>query len=150
MDKIDRKLLRLLQEDASRTNAQLADLVALSPSSCLRRIRKLKKAGMIDGVVAVLNASKVGKGIKAIITVELARHDEQNRKRFLDLAARESAVTQAYSVTGQIDAILTMQIADMEELTEACARIFDESSNVTRYYTMIVKRTGKDTTAVPI
>ncbi len=60
MDKIDRKLLKLLQEDASRTNAELAAEVGLSPSSCLRRIRRLHDTGVIDRVVAVLNPAKAG------------------------------------------------------------------------------------------
>jgi Lrp/AsnC family leucine-responsive transcriptional regulator len=61
MDRIDRRLLNLLQEDASRTNARLAEEVGLSPSSCLRRIRRLTSAGVIDRIVAVLNPAKAGR-----------------------------------------------------------------------------------------
>ena len=77
MDRIDKRLLNLLQDDASRTNAELADLVGLSPSSCLRRIRRLKDAGIIDRVVALLSPAKAGRGLKAIVTIELERHGEQ-------------------------------------------------------------------------
>jgi DNA-binding Lrp family transcriptional regulator len=150
MDKIDSKLLKLLQEDASRTNAELAELVALSPSSCLRRVQRLKKSGVINRVVALLNPAKVGRGIKAIITVELERHGEQYMRQFLDMASREQVVTQAYRVSGQIDAVLMLRLKDMEELEAVCERLFRNRSNVARYYTMFVTQTAKEETAMPL
>ncbi|MDQ6437867.1 Lrp/AsnC family transcriptional regulator [Mesorhizobium sp. LHD-90] len=150
MDRIDKRLLDLLQEDASRTNAELADLVGLSPSSCLRRIQRLKAGGAIDRIVAILNPAKAGKGLKAIVTVELVRHGEQHTRRFLDLAAREPAVVQAYSVSGQTDVILMLRLADMKEFGSLCERLFDDRSDIARYYTMFVVRTGKETTAIPV
>lgn len=149
MDRIDRKLLNLLQEDASRTNAHLAEEVGLSPSSCLRRIRRLKSTGAIERVVAILNPAKVGKGMRAIVTVELEHHGEQHVRRFLDLATKERAVIQAYSVSGEIDAILMLRLADMDEFDALCGRLFRARGNVARYYTMFVIRTAKETTAIP-
>jgi DNA-binding Lrp family transcriptional regulator len=150
MDRIDRKLLRLLQEDASRTNADLAAEVGLSPSSCLRRIRRLKSAGVIDRVVALLNPAKAGRGMKAIVTVELERHGEQHMRRFLELAVLEPAVIQAYSVSGSTDAVLLLRLTDMEEFDVLCERLFRDRTNVARYYTMFVIRTAKETTAIPL
>lgn len=150
MDKIDGKLLKLLQQDASRTNADLAAEVGLSPSSCLRRIRRLRSAGVIDRVVAILNPAKAGRSVKAIITVELERHGEQYVRRFLDLAAAEPAVVQAYSVSGETDALLMLRLKDMEELDALTERLFRDESNVARYYTTFVIRTGKETTAIPL
>lgn len=150
MDRIDKKLLTLLQQDASRTNADLAAEVGLSPSSCLRRIRRLNAAGVIERVVAVLNPAKAGRSVKAIITVELERHGEQYVRRFLDMVAKEPAVTQAYSVSGATDALLMLRLKDMEELDALTERLFREESNVARYYTTFVIRTGKDTTEIPI
>jgi DNA-binding Lrp family transcriptional regulator len=149
MDQIDRKLLNLLQEDASRTNADLAEEVGLSPSSCLRRIRRLKSTGVIERVVAILNPAKAGKEMRAIVTVELERHGEQHMRRFLDLAAKERAVIQAYSVSGEIDVILMLRLADMDEFDALCERLFRDRSNVARYHTMFVIRTAKETTAIP-
>lgn len=150
MDRIDKKLLTLLQQDASRTNADLAAEVGLSPSSCLRRIRRLNAAGVIERVVAVLNPAKAGRSVKAIITVELERHGEQYVRRFLDMAAKEPAVTQAYSVSGATDALLMLRLKDMEDLDALTERLFREESNVARYYTTFVIRTGKETTEIPI
>ncbi|EIM77758.1 AsnC family transcriptional regulator [Nitratireductor aquibiodomus RA22] len=150
MDRIDRKLLNLLQRDASRTNAALADEVGLSASSCLRRIRRLRQSGVIDRIAAILNPAKTGRTLKAVVTVELRLHGEPNTRQFLNLAAREEAVAQAYAVTGEVDAVLVLRLRDMEEYDALCNRLFQERMNVARYWTMMVIRTGKDDTMIPL
>ncbi|MFU8823519.1 Lrp/AsnC family transcriptional regulator [Yoonia sp.] len=150
MDRIDRKLLNLLQHDASRTNVDLADAVGLSPSSCLRRVRRLRKAGIIDRIVARLNPSKTGRVLKAMVTVELKLHGDQHMRRFLDLATAEPAVSQAYAVTGETDVVLVVSLRDMEEFDALCDRLFRDQTNVARFFTMMVIRTAKDETAIPI
>ncbi|MCV0396495.1 MAG: Lrp/AsnC family transcriptional regulator [Rhizobiaceae bacterium] len=150
MDRIDRKLLNLLQRDASRTNADMADEVGLSPSSCLRRIRRLRRTGVIDRIVAILNPARTGRGLKALVTVELKLHGEQHMRRFFDLAIKEDAVAQAYAVTGEVDVILMLRLRDMEEFDALCDRLFRDQTNVARFFTMMVIRTAKDETAVPL
>lgn len=148
MDRIDRKLLNLMQRDASRTNAALAEEVGLSPSSCLRRIRRLRAGGIIDRIVAILNPARTGRGLKALVTVELNLHGDQHMRRFLDLAVQEDAVAQAYAVTGEADVVLLLRLADMEEFDALCDRLFREQTNVARFYTMMVIRTAKEETAI--
>lgn len=148
MDRIDRKILNLMQRDAARTNADLADQVALSPSSCLRRVRRLRASGVIDRVVAILNPAKAGRGLKAIVTVELHRHGEQQQQRFLAMATREDSVAQAYAVTSQTDVVLILRLKDMEEFDALCERLFRDDTNVARFFTMVVIRTAKEETAI--
>lgn len=150
MDRIDKKLLNLLQEDASRTNAKLAEMVGLSASSCLRRIRRLTRTGVIDRVVAILSPAKTGRGLKAIVTVELERHGEQQTSEFLKRVTREPSVVQAYSVSGKTDAVVMLRVADMEEYDATTRKLFHDRSNVARFYTMFVIRTAKDSTVVPL
>lgn len=150
MDGIDRKLLNLLQRDGSRTNADMADEVGLSPSSCLRRIRRLRQGGVIDRIVAILNPARTGRMLKALVTVELKLHGEQYMRQFLALATREDAVTQAYAVTGEVDVVLMLQLRDMEEFDALCDRLFRDQSNVARFFTMMVIRTAKNETAIPL
>lgn len=150
MDTLDRKLLDLMQVDASRTNASLADAVGLSASTCLRRVARLRASGIIDRIVAILNPGKAGHGLKAIVTVELERHGEQHTRHFLDLAAAEPAVIQAYAVSGETDAILMLRLADMEQYDAFCERLFRDRANVARYYTYFVIRTAKETTAIQL
>lgn len=150
LDKIDRKLLNLLQRDAGRTNARIADEAGLSPSTCLRRIRRLRQGGMIDRIVAVLNPARVGRSLKAVVTVELHRHGEHEQRQFLTLAAGEAAVTHAYAVTGQTDVVLMLRLRDMEEFDALCERLFREGTNVARFFTMMVIRTAKEETAIAL
>lgn len=150
MDRIDRKLLNLLQRDASRTNVEIAEEVGLSPSSCLRRVRRLRKTGIIDRVVAILNPTKTGRGLKALVTVELKLHGEQHMRRFLNLAVEEEAVSQAYAVTGDTDVVLMLGLRDMEEFDALCDRLFRDQTNVARFFTMMVIRTAKLDTAVEL
>lgn len=150
MDRIDRKLLNLLQRDASRTNADMADEVGLSPSSCLRRVRRLRQTGVIDRIVAILNPARTGRTLKAVVTVELQLHGEQHMRRFLETAAAEDAVAQAYAVTGEVDVVLMLHLRDMEEFDTLCDRLFRDQTNVARFFTMMVIRTAKNETAVPL
>ncbi len=150
MDRIDRKLLNLMQRDASRTNIDMADEVGLSPSSCLRRVQRLRASGIIERIVAILNPAKAGRGIKAIVTVELKLHGEEHMRRFLDLASAEDAVSQAYAVTGESDVVLMLRLKDMEEFAELCDRLFRDQTNVARFFTMMVIRTAKEETAVGV
>jgi Lrp/AsnC family transcriptional regulator, leucine-responsive regulatory protein len=148
MDRLDRKLLNLLQQDASRTNADIADEVGLSPSSCLRRVRRLRATGIVDRIVAILNPAKTERMLKALVTVELKQHGEQHMRRFLDLAIKEEAVAQAYAVTSEIDIVLLLRFKDMEEFDALCDRLFRDRTNVARFVTMMVIRTAKDQTAI--
>jgi Lrp/AsnC family leucine-responsive transcriptional regulator len=148
MDRIDKKLLNLLQRDASRTNVDMAEEVGLSPSSCLRRLRRLHKTGVIDRIVAILNPARAGRVLKALVTVELKLHGEQHMRRFLDLATAEEAVSQAYAVTGETDVVLMLRLRDMDEYDALCDRLFRDRTNVARFFTMVVIRTAKDETAI--
>lgn len=150
MDKIDKKLLNLLQQDATRTNAALAGEVGLSPSTCLRRMRRLHKSGIINRVVAILNPAKTERRLKALITVELKQHGEHHMRRFLDLAIKEDCVAQAYAVTGEVDVVLSLRMRDMEEFDSLCDRLFRDQTNVARFFTMMVIRTAKDQTAIEL
>ncbi|WP_105386519.1 Lrp/AsnC family transcriptional regulator [Neorhizobium alkalisoli] len=148
MDSIDKKLLNLLQRDASRTNVDMANQVGLSPSSCLRRLQRLHKSGVIDRIVAILNPAKAGRMIKAMVTVELKLHGEQHMRRFLSVASAEEAVSHAYAVTGENDVVLMLRLRDMEEFDALCDRLFSDQTNVARYITMMVIRSAKEETAV--
>jgi DNA-binding Lrp family transcriptional regulator len=150
MDRIDRKLLNLLQNDASRTNVDMADEVGLSPSSCLRRLQRLRKSGVIDRIVAILNPAKAGRVLKALVTVELKLHGEQQMRRFLDIACAEEAVSQAYAVTGASDVVLMLRLRDMEEFDALCDRLFRDQQNVARFFTMVVIKTAKEETAIKL
>lgn len=147
MDKIDLKLLAALQTDGSQTNQALADAVGLSPSSCLRRVERLKAEGVIRATVALVDPAALGRPLTAIIEVELARHGTALTD-FLALARIEPAATHVYAVTGESDAILILRLVDMDELNAFCDRLLRDDHYVTRFRTLFVMQTTKESTAI--
>ncbi|WP_110670751.1 Lrp/AsnC family transcriptional regulator [Salinicola halophilus] len=150
MDRLDKRILEALQRDASRTNLAIAEAVGLSPSSCLRRIRRLRADGMIDRTVAILDPARTERRLKALVNVELARHGDRQVRQFLALATAEPAVMSAYAVTGESDVILMLRLVDMAEFDALCERLFRDQTNVARFFTAVVTRTAKEETAIPL
>lgn len=147
MDALDKKLLDALQRDASRTNAELANEVGLSPSSCLRRIRKLKAKGYIARTVSLLDAAKVGRPVRAVLTVTLHDHGVRGLGQFLEDARKEPSVQQAFSVTGDVDAMLILRLTDMEEFDRVSDRLLRDNRRVRKFQTMIAVKVAKDETS---
>ena len=150
MDALDRKILAQLQRDASLTNAQLSEKVALSPSSCLRRVKRLKADGMIDTVVALCNPAALGRGLTAIVEVYLVHDAIAKCREFMANVMREDAVGQAYTVTGEVDIVLVMTLKDMDEYVALCERLLDANENVRKFRTLIAMDRYKFETAIPV
>ncbi|MGZ9810862.1 Lrp/AsnC family transcriptional regulator [Pseudoroseicyclus sp. H15] len=138
MDRIDRKIVALLQQDAAIPNNDLADRVGLAPSSCLRRVRRLKAEGVITRTVILTDPKKMGRALKAIITVKLADHGKSARREWLADLDRETAVSHVYSVSGETDAVIMLNLADMEEFQALSERVFSDNANVIQFTTMFV------------
>lgn len=150
MDEQDRRILEILQRDAAITNADLAARVHMSPSSCLRRVKRLEESGVITGQVALVDADKVGRGLTAVVSVILDRHGRSKSREFVRLVMEEAAVTQAYSVTGEADVMLVMRLRDMKEFHRLSERLFEHDPNVLRFHTHFVLDCYKYETAVPV
>lgn len=138
MDRIDQKILALLQADASIANYDLAERVGLAPSSCLRRVRQLKADRIITRTIALVDAKKMGRSLKVIVTVVLADHGKMARLDWLDSLKNESVVSQVYSVSGASDMVIVMNLADMDEFHKVCDRLFSENQNVLQFTSMFV------------
>lgn len=150
MDRLDLKLLAALQADGGRTNAALAEEVGLSPSSCLRRVRRLKRTGIIRKTVTLVDPNALDRGLTAIVEVELERHGDRRMRDFIAQARSERAVTHVYAVTGEVDVILMLRLVDMAEYQDLCERLFHNDGNVARFRTLFVMETAKEETAIPI
>ncbi|MFG6178887.1 Lrp/AsnC family transcriptional regulator [Halomonas sp. THAF12] len=96
MDRLDWRLLECMQNDASLTNQALADRVGLSPSACLKRVRRLRESGVIEREMALLAAEKVGVTLHIVVEVTMARDDKALYRRFID---RVQASPSSTSVT---------------------------------------------------
>ncbi|TYO99065.1 AsnC family transcriptional regulator [Geothermobacter ehrlichii] len=150
MDAIDRRIVEVLQHNADLTNAELADRVNLSPSSCLRRVKRLKQKGVLLKTVALADPDRLGRGLTAIVEVTLERHGAEAQRQFLDLLAKEPAVTQVYSVTGETDVLLVIHLVDMKEYQAICNRLFNHDPNVVKFRTLFAMERIKFETAIPV
>ena len=138
MDHIDRKILDYLQQDASIRNVDLADRVGLAPSSCLRRVRILWQSGIITRSIILTDSEKMGWHIKAIVSVKLVDHGNDACEDWFASLADERAVSQAYSVSGEMDAVVILTLANMKEFQELSQSLFAGNSNVFQFVTQFV------------
>jgi Lrp/AsnC family leucine-responsive transcriptional regulator len=130
LDDLDRRILNALQVDSSHTNAELAELVHVSPPTCLRRVKQLTVNGAIERQVAIVNTAKVGAGITAIVEVSLDVQAAERMDEFEKLVAGEAAILQCYRTTPGPDFILVLQIADMAAYHALAHRVFATHANV--------------------
>jgi Lrp/AsnC family leucine-responsive transcriptional regulator len=113
LDQIDHNILRHLQEDARMTNADLAEKVGLSPTPCLRRLRRLETEGIIKGYHAELNREALGVNVTVIILVKLEREDDQTLRQFEAAIKKRPEVMECYLVTGKFDYFIRVMIPSL-------------------------------------
>lgn len=114
LDKIDRRILRALQEDGRIQNVELAKLVGLSPSPCLRRVRALEDEGVIERYVALLNPGKIGAGFTVFARTWLVGQDETTVNEFIEAVKNLPQVTECHLMAGDCDFLLRVVSADLE------------------------------------
>jgi Lrp/AsnC family transcriptional regulator, leucine-responsive regulatory protein len=113
LDATDRKILAVLQEDGRISLSDLATRVALSPSPCLRRIRRLERAGIIARYVAVLDQAKVGLPVSVFVSIKLESQRVEALERFKKAIAKWPEVLECYLMTGPRDYLLRIVVADL-------------------------------------
>jgi Lrp/AsnC family transcriptional regulator, leucine-responsive regulatory protein len=129
-DDVDRRILNILQVDASQTNAELAELVHVSPPTCLRRVKQLRENGVIERQVAIVAPEKVGSRLSAIVEITLDVQAADRMAEFERVVADEAAVLQCYRVSPGPDFVLVVQVADMPAYHALAHRLFTTHSNV--------------------
>ena len=145
LDATDLLLLDQLQSDASRSNQDLAALVNISPPTCLRRVKRLRDAGLIEREVAVLSVDKmatlVGHGLCAIVEITLDRQDNEAQQAFEKRVLTDDAVQQCYRVSPGPDFLLVVHAAHMPDYLALAQRLFTADANVRNVKTFFsVKR----------
>ena len=150
LDRIDRKLLELLQQDGRLTNLELAERVSLSPSPCLRRVRRLEEEGVIRQYVALLEPTKVGLGLTAYVNVKLEKRGKMPIEAFSDAVARWPEVVACYAMTGDIDYLLRVQVEDLEHYSRFVMDRLLKQQGVIDVRSNFVLERIKDTTALPL
>ena len=134
LDAIDLRLLDMLQRDASRTNQQLAADLHISPPTCLRRVQRLRGAGLIEREVALLSpgrlAQVLGHGLQAVIEVSLDRQDADALDAFEARTVADDAVQQCWRVSPGPDFVLIVAVRDMPGYQALAQRLFTTDANV--------------------
>jgi len=130
IDDLDRRILNALQADASHTNAELAELVHVSPPTCLRRVKQLTEGGVIERQVAIVAPEKIDARLTAIVEITLDVQAAERMAQFETLAAGEGAVLQCYRVAPGPDFVLVVQVADMPAYHELAHCLFTAHANV--------------------
>jgi Lrp/AsnC family transcriptional regulator len=149
MDEIDRKLLYLLQEDATVPMADLADKVGLSATPVWKRVQKLEQAGVISRRVALVDPPSVGIGLTVFVAIEAYEHTPEWMAGFAAALAAMPEVMEAYRMAGEVDYMLHVAVPDMAEFDAFYKRLVNAVplKNVTSRFSM---ERLKHTTAYPL
>lgn len=130
MDALDGRILDVLQTDASLTNQALAARVHASTATCLRRVKRLTLAGLIQRQVVILRPDALGARLTAIVEVTLDHQGDEHQRAFEALATHEDAVLQCYRVSPGPDFVLVIQVCDMPGYHALAHRLFAAHANV--------------------
>ena len=149
-DAIDRDILRLLQTDGRLSNVQLAERVHLSPSACLRRVKQLEDAGVISQYVALLNAKALGQHGTCFSIINLQTMNEGKLKVFEQAVRDEAEILDCFYVAGSNDYLIRFSYRDAEDLERFHTEVLMRLPGVERSNSMLVLRTVKKTTALPL
>lgn len=149
MDSIDRKILSILQTDASISIAELAARVNLSQTPCWKRVQKLEANGVITGRVALVAPEKLGLGLTVFVSIETADHSKEWLSRFADAVSAMPEVMDFYRMAGDVDYMLRVVVADMAAYDAFYKRLIEASplKNVSSRFAM---ERVKSTTAYPV
>ena len=134
IDETDFRLLNALQHNAALSNLALAAQVHVSPPTCLRRVKRLWDAGLIERQVAILNADRLapilGHGLSAVVEISLDRQGVEQLDAFEQRVGADDAVQQCYRVSPGPDFVLIVHVADMPSYQALAQRLFTSDANV--------------------
>ena len=154
LDKLDRHILRSLQDDGRATYDQLAEQVGLSPSAVLRRVKRLEESGVIDRYVALVKPEAVGLGLTAYLNVRLEKHTESHKRNPMDVFRASVQtwpdVVECAALTSEMDYLLRVVVQDMAHYSRFIMDTLLKHPSVQDCKTSFVLDRVKSTTALPI
>ncbi len=150
IDKIDRKILNILQTDGRISNLKLAEAVALSPTAVLARTQRLHKEGFILGYEARLNPARLGRGMAVFVEVLLDRTTPNVFDAFKVAVQVHDEIMECHLVAGGFDYLIKLRVADMAHYREFAGRVLWQLPGVRETRTYAVMEEVKNTTMLPI
>ncbi|OWV84439.1 Lrp/AsnC family transcriptional regulator [Rhizobium sp. R693] len=138
LDRIDVKILHELQKNGRITNVELADLVALSPSPCLMRVKKLQAEGYIEGYSAQINVGKLGQTLTVFTEITLKNHRQIDFARFLAAIEKVEQVIECHLVSGGYDYLVKFVTSGIGEYQTIMERLTDMDVGIDKYFSFVV------------
>ncbi len=148
LDRIDLNILERLQTNSAITNLVLAGHVGLSPPACLKRVKRLFAEGYIEREVALLNQQRFEPCLHMVIEVEMERDRIDLYQQFLQRVLQRKEVKQCYQVTGEVDFILIVTVADMRAYDSFCQEALYAEPNMRKFRTLISRQRHKFDTSI--
>jgi DNA-binding Lrp family transcriptional regulator len=150
LDHIDKRILRALQRDGRLQNVELAKEVGLSPSPCLRRVRRLEDAGIIQRYTALLDASKIGISLTVFARVSLVSQDAETVERFAETMRKLPQVVECHIMAGECDALLRVVATDLDSYRQFQVAHLNRKNGVQIVKTDIPMQKVKLSTELPL
>ncbi len=149
LDRYDRAILRLLQEDARMTNAALAARVSLSESATLRRVRSLEESGLIEGYTALVDQQRAGFPVNVFVSITLDRQSQTGLEAFESAVRRVPEVMECYLMTGEHDYLLRLVVADLADFERIHNQHLTRLPSVARVHSSFAMRTVTRSRSLP-
>jgi Lrp/AsnC family leucine-responsive transcriptional regulator len=133
LDKTDRKILNILQQDNQITNLALADKIAMSAPPCFRRVKRLRDEGIITHDVALIDPFKVGRRLIVFVNITLEKHRDDLLSNFERKMTEQPEVMQCYFISGDPDYLVVIHATDISHYNEFARRVFANEPNIKKY-----------------
>ena len=150
LDRYDSRILAALQRNGRLSVVELAESIGLSPTPCARRIKALESSGAIEGYAAILNPSRIGLAVLAMVQVKLTEHTDETVARFEREIAQMDEVTKCFAMTGAYDFILEVYGKDLDALSNVVLKKLIRVPSVRDMQSSVVLATVKRSTRIPL
>jgi len=150
LDKKDRQILSLLQEDATLSLAALADKVSMSTTPCWKRVKRLEDEGVISKRVALLNPLMVDLPTSIFMTLSVSNHERKWMEQFKQVVGDFDEVMEVYRMTGEFDYMLRVQARDIQSFDSFYKRLMEKLDGISKVTSSFAMEIIKYTTALPL
>jgi DNA-binding Lrp family transcriptional regulator len=138
LDRTDIKILHVLQQNGRMTNVELAEVVNLSPSPCLMRVKKLQQEGYIEGYTAQINVAKLGQALLVFTEVTLKNHRQTDFARFLAAIEKIEQLIECHVISGGYDYLVKFVTTGIDEYQEIMERLIELDVGIDKYFSYVV------------
>lgn len=149
LDKIDLKILKILQENSKITNLDLSKKIGLSPAPTLERVKKLEQSDIIQSYHAAVNPQMMGLNVKTFVLVSLAWKKEKALDNFLDKIQKIDEITECYIITGEADFLMKVVCKDIPTYEQLLFKTLSQIEEIERLKTLMTLSTVKDSRILP-